>query len=77
MHSMFKAAVICLGTLASVSAAEAMPALSHFATMPAVSGSGAQIEKTVVIVRRRVIVRRPVRRVRPVRRIVRGIVRHL
>lgn len=58
MNSLFKAAVICLGTLATVSAAEAMPALSPLPAAPeGVTVGGAQLDKVVVVITRRV--RRP------------------
>lgn len=61
--------MICVGTLACVSAAEAMPALSQFGnTQAGVSIGGAQVDKAEVVVTRRVvreaprvIVRRPPR----------------
>ena len=45
MHSLLKVAVLCLGSLATVSAAEAMPALSQFAAPATVSVGGAQLDK--------------------------------
>ena len=63
MNSLFKAAVFCLGTLAAVSVADAMPALSPLGAPAGVSVGGAQLDNVVVVVtpgiRRRVVVRRP------------------
>ena len=72
MQSMLKVAVLCLGSLATVSAAEAMPAVSQFADPATVSVGGAQVDKAVVIVNRRVVRRRPAIIVRrPMHRVIR------
>lgn len=68
MRSFFKVAVIGLGTLVSISAAEAMPAATSLIAAPA---DGALIQKTVVIVTKRVV-RRP--RVIVHRRVVRKVI---
>ncbi len=63
MSKFLKGAILALGLLGTVSAAEAMPAVPNLAAPATVAGVP-QIEKTVIIVRRRVVrprvfVRRP------------------
>ncbi len=58
MRSLINVALICAATLGSITVAQAMPAALNPAAS-AVSVGGAQVEKVVIIVRKRVIVRRP------------------
>lgn len=83
MSKFFKAAIIGLTLIGTVSAAEALPVTSLGSDAAVVSG--AQIEKTVVIVTKRVVRRRPavirktiiVRRRPMVRRPLVRLLRHL